>query len=320
MRRTLHSPAIRSPSERLGGAARPWPAWRGREARRIESALRAILRRNRAAPLSLHRAMVYSLFPGGKRLRPALVVLGHRACSGRHPEIYRLAACAELVHTFTLIHDDLPCMDDDDFRRGRPSSHKVFGEALAVLAGDALLNLAYQVIASLRCDARLKERVLTSLSSAVGIGGVLGGQVADIEAEGMEIPEARLRKVHLQKTASLFVASLVLGGDLAGGGKAELDRLRLFGRDFGLLFQIVDDLLNVEGTPVALGRPAGSDERHRKATYPRIVGLELSRQRMTRLAHSAQRTAAGMGWLAPVFSDLVRTVLARLPRPDGEER
>jgi len=279
---------------------------------RIEAAVRGALPRSGQAPAPLREAMRYALFPGGKRLRPALVLLGHRACGGRHPEIARLAASVEFVHTFTLIHDDLPCMDDDDLRRGRPTCHRAYGEALAVLAGDALLNLAYEILSGLRCSPARKAAVIATLSRAVGTRGVLGGQADDVAAEGKMIRPAALRAIHLRKTASLFSASLRMGGELAGGSARELKRLEDFGRDLGLLFQIVDDLLNVEGTRKQLGRPRGGDERRGKATYPRIVGRARSRVHLRGHVASGLRRARGFGPQKTLFEDLVRVVASRV--------
>ncbi len=299
-------------ANRSPATAGPWEGFRRREAPRIEAGLRQVLRATRSAPASLAEAMRYALFPGGKRLRPALVVLGHRATGGSDPQVYRCAACVELVHTFTLIHDDLPCMDDDDFRRGRPSVHRAFDEAIAVLAGDALLNLAYEALADLRCGPSTLQAVLATLARAVGARGVLGGQVDDIASEGASIEEDFLRSIHLRKTASLIAASLRLGGDLARAKPEALLRLERFGRDLGLLFQITDDLLNVEGTLAELGRPAGGDERRRAATYPRIAGTVATRARLRRLLRSSLRAAGGFGVASPIFEDLVRAVAARV--------
>ncbi len=263
--------------------------------------------------------MRHSLFPGGKRLRPLLAILGHRACGGASPEIYPVAAACELVHTFTLIHDDLPCMDDDDLRRGRPTCHKVFGEATAVLAGDTLLNLAYRVLSGLRCEPSRKAMLIATLADAVGGSGVLGGQVDDLEAEGRDVSEAHLRRIHDRKTASLIRASLRMGGILAGAREPRLALLDRFGTEVGHLFQIVDDLLNVEGTEEALGRPAGGDARLRKASYPRILGSDATRRRIRIRSAQAVRVAAGFGGMRPLFEDLVQVVVARVPGIPGKE-
>lgn len=312
--RTRNAPmtASRSNPPRSRPPGGPWASWLRGESPSIERALRGVLPHGRVVPKSLLDAMRYSLFPGGKRLRPALVVLGHRSCGGRDREVYRLAACFELVHAFTLIHDDLPCMDDDDFRRGRPSCHKAYGEGIAVLAGDALLNLAYEVIAGLRASPPRKEAVLRTLSEAVGGKGVLGGQVDDLAAEGKRVDERGLRSIHMRKTASLITAALRAGGELAGAGGERLRGLERFGRELGLLFQIADDLMNIEGTEAELGRPAGGDERRGKATYPRIVGREGSQHILVARVLGARKAATAFGRFAPLFDDLVRMVASRV--------
>jgi geranylgeranyl diphosphate synthase, type II len=291
---------------------RTWEAWVEAVGPAIDRELKAVLPRAES-PARLRSAMRYSLFPGGKRLRPALAILGHAACGGRDPEIARMAASLELVHTFSLIHDDLPCMDDDDFRRGRPTCHRVHGEALAVLAGDALLNLAYEVLANLRCDTARRVAIITRLAAATGANGVLGGQVDDIAAEGVRIREGALRSIHARKTAALMAAALGMGGDLAGASASRLADLDAYGSELGLLFQLVDDILNVEGSPEELGRPAGGDARHQKATYPSIVGLDKAHARMRRRAAAARARATAFGPWSELFADLVRVVVDRVP-------
>lgn len=296
-----------------------WAAWMEQEAGAIETALRRLLPASGPGPASLRQAMRHAVFPGGKRLRPALAVLGNRYCGGKGETIYRLAASLELVHTFTLIHDDLPCMDDDAYRRGRPTCHRVYGEALAVLAGDALLNLSYRILIDLEAEPAAKETILATFAEAVGIEGVLGGQVKDIEAEGSSVSEPALRQIHQRKTASLITASLMMGGQLAGGSSAELRSLEQFGQQMGLLFQLVDDLLNVEGTAEVLGRPGGSDERLKKATYPRVLGLARARERLDRREAETRRIAKGFGAWSGLFDDLVRSVTCRLGNGRGKE-
>lgn len=255
--------------------------------------------------------MGYSVFPGGKRLRPALVVLGHRVFGGSDPAVHGLAAAFELAHTFSLIHDDLPCMDDDDYRRGRPTCHKAHGEALAVLAGDALLNLAYETIAELRCDEAARGRLVRLVARAMGGAGVIGGQVDDIAAEGRDLKEAALRSIHLRKTAALIRAALCAGATLASAREEGIAALDDCGRDLGLLFQIVDDLMSVVGDEAVLGRPRGGDERHDKATYPRVLGLDAARRRARSLERSAFRKACSLPSHGAILADLVRVTAAR---------
>ncbi len=261
--------------------------------------------------------MSYALFPGGKRIRPALVLLGHRSAGGRHGEVYAVAACMELAHTFSLIHDDLPCMDDDDFRRGRPTVHKVFGEAIAVLAGDALLNRAYEILSGIDCEPGRRAAILSTLATAMGGAGVIGGQVEDIEAEGRQIDERALARIHRRKTSSLIVACLHAGALLAGARDDALREIVRFGDSLGLLFQVTDDLLNVEGTREQLGRPAGGDERMAKATYPRIVGMGRSRDRARRLAARARGLAPGSSPSGAILRDLVDRVAGRVDLRKG---
>lgn len=256
--------------------------------------------------------MTYALFPGGKRIRPALVLLGHRAAGGRHGEVYTIAACAELVHTFSLIHDDLPCMDDDALRRGRPTCHRVYGEALAVLAGDALLNRAFELLSEIDCEPGRRAAILSCLASAMGGSGVLGGQVEDVEAEGQEIDEKSLERIHRRKTASLISSCLRMGSLLAGARPEVVREVGRFGEALGLLFQITDDLLNIEGTETQLGRPAGGDERLAKATYPRIVGLDAARRRARLLSGRAVRYAPDTTPWGEIFRDLVGLVANRV--------
>lgn len=305
-----------SPSD-PGRAAAPAPAgpyarWFGAERRPIEAAIRKSLPRAGAVPLSLREAMSYALFPGGKRIRPALVLLGHRAGGGRHGDVYAVAACSELVHTFSLIHDDLPCMDDDDLRRGRPTCHRVYGEALAVLAGDALLNRAYEILSEIDCEPGRRSAILSCLASAMGGSGVLGGQTEDIEAEGKEITERELERIHRRKTASLIAACLRMGSLLAGAKPDAVRAIDRFGEALGLLFQITDDLLNIEGSEVQLGRPAGGDARLAKATYPRVVGIDGARKRARLIAARAERSAPETAPWREIYRDLVCVVAGRV--------
>jgi geranylgeranyl pyrophosphate synthase len=247
--------------------------------------------------------MRYAIFPGGKRLRPALVVLGHQVGGGRLPEIYELSACLEFVHAFTLIHDDLPCMDDDDWRRGRPSCHRAFDEATAVLAGDALLNLSYQTLARASLSPARRERLLTTLAGAVGTAGVLGGQMEDLLGERREVSEIELRRIHAHKTGSLLGASLRFGAEAAGAPEARARRLERFGAELGLLFQVVDDLMNADAEASELGRPTGGDQRHAKATYLRLLGREGAHARRLRLHRKLHRSAGEFGAWSRLLSE-----------------
>lgn len=250
----------------------------------VEDALDRCLPSVHAAPQRLHEAIRYSVLAPGKRLRPILVLASAEAVGGK-PEDVLLTACAlECIHAFSLIHDDLPCMDDDDYRRGRLTNHKVYGEAMALLAGDALLTLAFELIAE-NAAHFAPERVVAALklvSNATGTWGMVGGQVVDIESEGKAITPATLDYIHAHKTGALLTASSVVGAMLCGAEEAQLSSLRLYGKSIGLAFQIADDILDVVGDEEKIGKPVGSDEGNEKATYPKLFGLEESR----RLAHA----------------------------------
>ena len=231
-----------------------------------------------ARPDTLHKAMRYSVLAGGKRLRPILAHAAYEYCGGDFSAetplpIHRAMAALEMVHTYSLIHDDLPCMDDDDLRRGMPSAHKKFSEAAAVLAGDALHDLAFGLMARTGNIDTVVE-----LSDAIGTQGMIGGQNADIEAEGKAVTREEIVDIHLRKTAMLIRCSVRVGALLANADKATYRRLSLFGEKIGLAFQIIDDLLDIEGDPALLGKTVGADNKKMKATYPGVVGVETARQ------------------------------------------
>ncbi len=226
-------------------------------------------------PVSLHSAMRYALLAGGKRLRPALVKAAYDFFGGKPLDSIYLAMCSlEMLHTFSLIHDDLPCMDDDDFRRGKPTTHKVYGEATAVLAGDALCIYAFELIAKTG-----NITVVEELARALGTKGMIGGQIIDTESEGKAVDLATVDYIHYHKTAALIEASLVIGALLANAKKEELELIRGFGKGIGLVFQIVDDILDIESSTEELGKDVGSDVKNGKATYPAVLGLEVSKQK-----------------------------------------
>jgi geranylgeranyl diphosphate synthase type II len=234
-------------------------------------------------PQVLHEAMRYSVLAGGKRIRPILCLTGYEAFGGDNPEVINPAACAlEFVHTYSLIHDDLPCMDDDDLRRGNPTLHKKYDEAVAVLAGDALHALAFRLISQAGSVA-----VMDELAAAIGTEGMLGGQMADIEAEKKKVTLDEVKFIHFRKTAALIRAAVRIGAILAGVEKEILDRLSLYGEKIGLAFQIIDDILDVEGDQKKLGKIVGSDCKNQKATYPGTVGMDLAREDAARLIDEA---------------------------------
>jgi geranylgeranyl diphosphate synthase type II len=249
---------------------------------RVNRALEELLPAESDPPAELHKAERYSLFAGGKRLRPALCIGAFEACGGRGDAVLPAACALEMVHTFSLIHDDLPCMDDDDLRRGRPTSHKVFGEAMAVLAGDALLVQAFELVA-----ATGNAACVQTLAQSLGSRGMLGGQVVDILSEGKTVDLETVDYIHRHKTAALIAGSLVMGAQMANAPEAVTEGLRSFGYKIGLGFQIVDDCLDLEQTTEVLGKDAGSDLENGKATYPSLIGLEASKRRAHELIESA---------------------------------
>jgi geranylgeranyl diphosphate synthase type II len=264
----------------------------------VDAALERVLPPEDAPPPTVHRAMRYSVMAGGKRLRPILVIAGAEAVGGAAAEVMPTACALELIHTYSLIHDDLPAMDDDDYRRGRLTSHKVFGEAIAILAGDALLTLAFRLVAdnaSSVKDPRAVRDAVVELADAAGTAGMVGGQVVDIESEGKAVSAGTLEYIHLHKTAALIRASLRVGARLAGGDAAAVAAISEAGRDLGLAFQIVDDILDVEGSLEQLGKTAGKDQRKQKATYPALHGLEASRREARRLVERVKTRLAGFG-------------------------
>ena len=280
----------------------------------VDAALERFLPPEDAPPPTVHRAMRYSVMAGGKRLRPILVIAGAEAVGGT-PETVLPAACAlELIHTYSLIHDDLPAMDDDDYRRGRLTSHKVFGEAIAILAGDALLTLAFRLVAdnTARVTNPLVLRdVVAELAGAAGTFGMVGGQVVDIESEGKTITAETLEYIHRHKTAALIRASLRVGALLAGGDAKAVAAIGEAGSDLGLAFQIVDDILDVEGTLEELGKTAGSDERKQKATYPALHGLEASRRQAKMLIERVKQRLGVFGARAVPLQALADYVVER---------
>lgn len=240
-------------------------------------------------PTTIHKAMRYSLFAGGKRLRPILCLAASEACGGKIKSALPLACALECIHTYSLVHDDLPSMDNDDFRRGRATCHKVFGDGIAVLAGDALLTIAFEIAAQAEESRRYDLReMLRELSDAASSRKLIAGQVADLEAEGKKVTRAQLRYIHENKTAAILTTSVRLGAMSANATARQLSAITEFGRSLGLAFQVIDDILDVTQTSEKLGKSAGKDVAAHKATYPSVIGLEKSRaeaQRLTKRAH-----------------------------------
>jgi geranylgeranyl diphosphate synthase type II len=263
----------------------------------VNAALDKFLPSDKTRPATIHKAMRYSLFAGGKRMRPALCLAAAAACGGREADALPLACAVECIHTYSLIHDDLPAMDNDDFRRGKPTNHKVFGEGIAVLAGDALLTQAFEIAAQSRGWPRYPHRdLILEIAKASGSLQLVAGQVADLEGEGKKLSVDELRYIHERKTSALLCCSVRLGGMSANCTAAQLKALTDFGYHVGLAFQVIDDILDVTQTSEQLGKTAGKDTRSQKATYPTIVGLEKSRkiaEQLTAKAFAALKVFKG---------------------------
>jgi geranylgeranyl diphosphate synthase type II len=257
----------------------------------IDRALDRYLPKATVKPATLHKAMRYSLFAGGKRLRPILCLAAAEACRGKIENALSLACALECIHTYSLVHDDLPTMDNDDFRRGRPTCHKVFGDGIAVLAGDALLTIAFEIVSKAKLAPRYDMSILLGeVAVAAGSQRLIAGQVADLEAEGRKVNRGQLRYIHENKTAAILTTSVRLGAMSANAEPKKLRAITNFGRGLGLAFQVIDDILDVTQTSEMLGKSAGKDIAARKATYPAVIGLEKSRaeaRRLTRQAHNA---------------------------------
>jgi geranylgeranyl diphosphate synthase type II len=257
----------------------------------IDRALDRYLPKTSTKPVTLHKAMRYSLFAGGKRLRPILCLAAAEACRGNIDNALPLACAFECIHTYSLVHDDLPSMDNDDFRRGRPTCHKVFGDGIAVLAGDALLTIAFEIVSNAKPTPRYDISILLrEIAVAAGSKRLIAGQVADLEAEGKRVKRDQLRFIHENKTAAILKSSVRLGAMSANADARRLSAITQFGKRLGLAFQVIDDILDVTQTSEILGKSAGKDVAAKKATYPAVIGLEKSRaeaRRLTRQAHDA---------------------------------
>ena len=254
----------------------------------VDAALDRLLPAETTQPPSIHTAMRYSVFAGGKRIRPILCVEAARIFSSDVTPALHPACALEFIHTYSLIHDDLPALDNDDLRRGKPTCHKKFGEALAILAGDGLLTLAFETIGATPVPAERSAAILTEVAGAAGtVKGMVGGQVADIEAERKPVDAKMLEYIHRSKTAALIRASVTSGALCAGAGLDDVARLRRFGETIGWAFQVTDDILDVEESSAALGKTAGKDLAQQKATYPAVYGLERSHQIASELATKA---------------------------------
>jgi len=279
----------------------------------VERALGKCLPAATVRPTTIHRAMRYSLLGGGKRLRPILTLAAAEACGEKDLANILPAACAvELIHTYSLVHDDLPCMDDDDLRRGRPTSHKVFGEGIAVLTGDALLTRAFGLLATVKPAKRYPlSQLLAEMEAAAGSLQLIAGQVADLEAEGKKLSIRDVRFIHDRKTAAMIVLSLRLGAMIAGATTAQLKALTDFGASLGLAFQILDDILDVTATSEQLGKSAGKDLKAAKATYPAVIGLEAARKEAEIQTRKALRSLDVLGSRGVRLREIGESLLKR---------
>jgi geranylgeranyl diphosphate synthase type II len=288
----------------------------GREA--ADLALEQLLPPPSQYPASIHQAMRHSVFAGGKRLRPILCMeaarmVAAKSLAGTLPKgVEQVGAALEMLHTYSLIHDDLPALDNDDLRRGRPTSHKVFGEAIAILAGDALQTQAYEVLAQLDCSAEARVAIIREIAHGTGtIDGMIGGQVVDLEAEHTKPDLATLEYIHRSKTAALITASVVSGGIYADATTADITHLRTYGQSIGLAFQIVDDVLDLTQTSEQLGKTAGKDAAAEKATYPALFGIDESLRKADALVEQAFTELNEYGAAASTLKDLAHFLIER---------
>lgn len=277
----------------------------------LESELERELNLENALDKTLAESMRYSLMAGGKRLRPVLLMEAAEAVGGRGEDYIHAACALEMIHTYSLIHDDLPAMDNDDYRRGKLTNHKVYGAGIATLAGDALLTLAFEVILRQKADSETLCRVIREISQAAGPDGMVGGQAIDMESEGKSITMDELRKMHMGKTGALFRAAIRLGAILAGAGETELNALTRYAEAFGLAFQITDDILDVIGDENEIGKPVGSDERNHKSTYVTLTSLEKARQLAKDAVDEAVLALEPFGDKAWFLKDLVEFLISR---------
>jgi len=279
----------------------------------VEKAIESLLPLETTPPASIHRAIRYSVFAGGKRIRPILCVETARLFTADdYPAAIQAGCALEFIHTYSLIHDDLPALDNDDLRRGKATCHKVFGEALAILAGDALLTLAFQTLANAPVDPARRVRVIAEVSAAAGtVNGMVGGQVADVEAAGKSVNGETLEYIHRSKTAALIRGSIVAGAIAGGASDRDVERLRRFGEGIGWAFQVVDDILDVEESSAALGKTAGKDQAQQKATYPAVYGLEKSRAIASELETKALKELDSYGERATRLHQLAEFLVAR---------
>jgi geranylgeranyl diphosphate synthase type II len=281
----------------------------------VDKALEDIMPQPSGLASEVIASMNYSLFAGGKRLRPILCIAGAEAVGGSADDVLSVACPLELIHTYSLIHDDLPAMDDDDFRRGKPTNHKVFGEAVALLAGDGLLTLAFNLMARHGTESGIGEgvlvRVIDLISNAAGYRGMVGGQTADIAHEEKEPDPEIVQYIHRHKTGALIAASVTSGAILAGGNEEQERSINRYGQQVGLAFQIADDILNIEGDSVAMGKGIGSDKAKGKMTYPSVFGITESKRTQEELVESAIDSLKGFDEKADPLRNIARYIIKR---------
>jgi geranylgeranyl diphosphate synthase type II len=274
-----------------------------------ESTLAQVLPPDSAYPPSIHAVMRYSVFAGGKRIRPGLIMAAHEACGGTFGDknVALAGAAFEMFHTFSLMHDDLPCMDDDDFRRGKPTAHRAFTEALAVLGGDALCIFAFEILTRTG-----NLRLIQEIAQALGTSGMIGGQVADIESEGKRVDQETVEYIHNNKTMALIRASVRTGAILANAPEETIERLSSYGTHVGLAFQVIDDILDEEGTTEQLGKDAGSDRERGKATFPAVCGMKRSKEYAQNLVDQAKADVAFLGDRGEILTSLADYIRTRI--------
>lgn len=281
----------------------------------VDEAIERFLPAPDTMPTKLHQAMRYSVMAGGKRVRPVLVLSACAAVGGDEKNALPAACAMEMIHTYSLIHDDLPAMDDDDFRRGRPTNHKVYGEATAILAGDALLTEAFNLLSDSRINSNVPSEVLlrvcNTIARCAGSMGMVGGQVVDMESEGKQIDFPTLEYIHTHKTGALILAAIQSGAMIGGADERTFDALTRYGGAVGLAFQVADDILDVVGDSQALGKSAGSDEARGKNTYPALIGLDASRSRARDLVNVAHKAIETLGEAAEPLRAIASYVIER---------
>ncbi len=278
-----------------------------RKKRMVEEALDGYLPPARKTPVPLHRAMRYSVFAGGKRLRPILAIASFELLGGRGKSILPVASALELIHAYSLVHDDLPCMDDDDLRRGKPTLHKIFGDGMAVLAGDALHALAFELLSETK-----NPELISEVAREIGTCGMVGGQAADLQAEGKRVTISQVNFIHSHKTGALMKASVRAGAILGGAKGNKLKALTCYGERFGLAFQIIDDILDATGKAEKLGKRTKADESKAKATYPRILGVEKSKKQARRLLEEAKAELKIFGDDGQMLKELADHMIERM--------